>query len=91
MCSDRAGQDRHVVASLQHTHNPPLGMGLRDRDELLRQDLEVLDLESQISDRVFGVSIEARADQDELRLDSVGKLSRAPFERPRGRRFVAVP
>ena len=63
---DASGQDRHVVASFEHADDPAVGVGSRrPRRSLWSETLEVLDFESQVAHRVFGVGIEARADQHE--------------------------
>ena len=77
MSRDAGGENGNVVSSLEHAHDSPLGVGLGDLDDLRGQDLEVLDLETQVADRVLGVGVEARADQNELGLDAVGQRLRA--------------
>ena len=81
MGGDAAGQDGDVVAPLEHAHDPPAGVRLGDRDDLLGQDLEVLDFQAQVADRVLGVGVEARADQDQLGPDAVGQVLEARAER----------
>ncbi len=72
-----AGQDGHVVTALEDADDPPIGVSRRDRYELFGQDLEIFDLQSEVADGVFGMCIEARADQDELRFDLVRETFQA--------------
>ena len=73
MRRDAGGENGNVVASLQDAENSSLGMRLGNLDDLRRQGLEVFDLETQVADGVFGVGVEARADQNELGFDAVGQ------------------
>src|ERR1035441_805592 len=74
MRGDRAGEDGYVVSSLEHADDPAPGVNFRDRHDLSGEDLEILDFQAQIAHRVFGMRVETRADQDELRPKAVGQL-----------------
>ena len=52
----------------------PRGMGLGHGHNRGGQRLEVLDLQAQVADRVFGMRVEPRADEDQLRAVLVGEL-----------------
>ena len=84
MCGDCAGEDGDVVAPLEHAHDPAPRVSFRDRDDLSREDLEILDLQSQVADGVFGMGVEARTDQDELRPNGGRRASPDLIETPRG-------
>ena len=74
MSGDRTGENWHVVSPFEDADYPPLGVRLRDGGDFPRQDLEVLDLQTKIANRVFRVCIEARADQDEFWPQAIGEL-----------------
>jgi len=50
-----------------------LGVGVGDLHHGARQSIEVLLLKPEVADRVLLVGVEARADQDELGPELVGK------------------
>ena len=91
MRRDRAGQDGNVVSPFEHAHDPAPGMSFGDGDDLPREDLEILDFQAQVAHRVFGVGVEARADQNRAPAECGRPAFRDLTEMPHGTRFVAVP
>ncbi len=89
MGRDAAGQNGNVVSPLEHADHSTVRMRLGHGDQFLSQDLEVLDLQSQVADRILGVSVEARTDQNELGSHACAPGDRVPNERRRGTRSEA--
>jgi len=74
------GQDVDVVSPFEHTDDAPTAMALGQLDDEIGQLREVLGLEPQRSDRVESMTVEAGADQNELRFDPRGKGFQLDFK-----------
>ncbi len=76
MCDDGTCQNRHVVSPFENADDPSLRMRLRDGDYLSRQDVKIFDLQSQVTHRIFSVSVEARADHNEFWPEAVRQIGK---------------
>ena len=75
------GENRNVVAPLEHAENAALRVIFGHLDDVLGDRLEVFDLQAKVSHGVLGMGVEPGTDQDEFGLDQVGQFVQAGPER----------
>ena len=67
-------QNRDVVPTLQNGNEPSPSVGLGDLLQVHGHRDEVLELQAKPADRIFGVGIEPRAQENQLRLQLIGHV-----------------
>ncbi len=71
---DAKGERRRIVPPLKDTHKPAAGMDVRDLLDGLGHRLEVLDLKTEVTDRIIHDRVEPGTDEDELGPRLVGQV-----------------
>jgi len=71
MGSDRFGKSREVVTPFEDGHYATLGVAVGDGQEFPGQPYKVFRLDLEPGQRIGGVGVEARRDDDQLRREAV--------------------
>jgi hypothetical protein len=74
------GQHGRIVAAFEDADDPAAGVGSCNVADDLRQRSEIFRLKPQRADRICAMAVEAGAQQDELRADTIGQLGHGRFE-----------
>ncbi len=73
MQADAFGQHWGIISALQDADDSAAGVAVCDREDGLRQRDEIFGFQAERADRIRAMTVEPRAEQHQLRLDSVGE------------------